>query len=211
MQETQSENSRVPKVISVVNQKGGCGKTTLSFNIIKNLQRNNRKYEVVAVDLDQQKNLKSMLPEICLTDVAAKELKEIESDFVVVDNPPLFSNETIHQLMHVDVVVVPLLMERLDLENTQSFLETAKAVGAENKIKIVLLHNGSNTLIYKSLRPYIDELVKEYGCEILCEMRKSQTISKANLQGKTPFEITSPKNVRDEFKTLFKELNRCLH
>ena len=51
-----------PKIISLLNNKGGVFKTTLTFNLAKNYLRNNR--TVTTIDFDQQENLSRMLPEI---------------------------------------------------------------------------------------------------------------------------------------------------
>lgn len=45
------------KIISVINQKGGVGKTTISFNLAKGLA--GKKYKVLAIDNDPQGNLTS--------------------------------------------------------------------------------------------------------------------------------------------------------
>ena len=77
-----------PRIISLINNKGGVFKTTLSFNLAKNFIRNNRK--VTTVDFDQQENLSKMLPEITQSGTKASELENIEADYVIVDTGPTF-------------------------------------------------------------------------------------------------------------------------
>jgi len=51
------------KIITIANQKGGVGKTTVAFNLVKELSR--RKFRILAIDNDPQGNLTSaILPEI---------------------------------------------------------------------------------------------------------------------------------------------------
>ncbi len=49
------KKKRKAKVISIVNQKGGVGKTTIAFNLAVDLARDG--YKVLAIDNDQQGNL----------------------------------------------------------------------------------------------------------------------------------------------------------
>lgn len=59
------ENSfkpKEPKIISLIQNKGGSFRTSLAFALSKNFIRNNR--IVRCYDWDQQQNLQKMLPEI---------------------------------------------------------------------------------------------------------------------------------------------------
>ena len=197
-----------PRVISLINNKGGVFKTTLSFNLAKNFLRNNRK--VVTVDFDQQENLSKMLPDITQSGTKAGDLRDIEADYVIVDTGPTFAQDHIQLMLKSNVIITPFHLERLDIEQTTSLLETARALNVTNKIKLVLIHSGKHTQMYKTLKPFVDGLCEEYSVDILCEMRRSQAVPQANLTNQTVFEIQSPPDVRKEFKTLFGELGKCL-
>ncbi|MAG65320.1 MAG: hypothetical protein CMK74_05540 [Pseudomonadales bacterium] len=197
-----------PRIISLINNKGGVFKTTLSFNLAKNFIRNNRK--VTTVDFDQQENLSKMLPEITQSGTKASELENIEADYVIVDTGPTFVQDHIQLMLKSNIILTPFHLERLDIEQTTTLLETAKALNVTNKVKLILIHSGKHTQMYKTLKPFVDGLCEEYGVDILCEMRRNQAVPQANLTNQTVFEIQSPPDVRGEFKQFFSEVGKCL-
>ena len=201
-------SKKSPKIISFLNNKGGVFKTTLTFNLAKNYLRNNR--SVTTIDFDQQENLSRMLPEITQTGVKAADLGDIEADYVIVDTGPTFVQDHIQLMLRSDVIITPFQLDRMDIEQTTTLLETAKALGVTNKVKLVVIHSGHHTQMYKSLKPFVDNVCNDYGVEILCEMRRNQAVPKANLSNQTIFEITSPPDVRKEFKDLFNGVGQCL-
>ena len=197
-----------PKIISLLNNKGGVFKTTLTFNLAKNYLRNSR--IVTTVDFDQQENLSRMLPEITQSGVKAADLKDIEADYVIVDTGPTFVQDHIQLMLRSDVIITPFQLDRMDIEQTTTLLETAQALGVTDKVKLVVIHSGHHTQMYKALKPFVDNICEEYGVDILCEMRRNQAVPKANLTNQTIFEINSPPDVRKEFKNLFNGVGQCL-
>jgi cellulose biosynthesis protein BcsQ len=151
-----------------------------------------------------------MLPEITQTAVKAADLGDIEADYVIVDTGPTFVQDHIQLMLRSDVIITPFQLDRMDIEQTTTLLETAKALGVTDKVKLVVIHSGHHTQMYKSLKPFVDNICKDYGVEILCEMRRNQAVPKANLSNQTIFEISSPPDVRKEFKELFNGVGQCL-
>ena len=199
---------RIPKIISLLNNKGGVSKTTLAFNLSKNYLRNNRK--VISIDFDQQGNLSRMLPDTTQSDIKAEELKELDADYIIVDTGPTFVMDHVNLMLESDLILVPFQLERMDIEQMRSLLATASKLNVSHKVKIIAIHSGKSTKMYKALSPLVDEICEEYGIEILCEMRRNQAVSQANLNYKTVFEISSPPEVRAEFKELFKRVGESL-
>jgi cellulose biosynthesis protein BcsQ len=193
------------RVIALLNNKGGVTKTTTAFNLIQNYRRSGR--VVVPVDFDQQSNLSKMLPDITQTSLKADELKDLEADYVIVDTGPTFRQDHIKLMLESDVILTPFQLDRMDIEQTTTLLDTAAALNVIDKVKLIIVHSGHHTQMYKALRPAIENIAKEYGVEILCEMRRNQYVPKANLHAKTVFEIQSPPDVRKEWKELFKKLS----
>ena len=202
------EVQKEPRVISLMNHKGGVLKTTLSFNLAKNFMRNNRK--VTTVDFDQQKNIERMLPESTESGLNASELKSLGGDYVIVDTGPTFSQNHVQLLLKSDVVIVPCQLEGMDVQQTVALFETAQAMNVLNKLKIVVVHSGKHTVMYKLLRPTVEELASEFGVDIICEIQKNQSVSQANLQNKSVFEAQTAPQVRKEYKEFFKGVGKCL-
>lgn len=196
------------RIISFMNNKGGCHKSTLCFNLAKNYLKNGR--IVTVIDFDQQENIKTMLPEITMSGLSPDELREIEADYVLVDTGPTFVQDHIQLMLQSDLILVPVILDRLDIEQTMKMLKTAQALTVTEKIRLIPIHSGTNTQMYKSLMPFIEKSANDFGVSLLSSMRKSQAVPQANLQNKTVFEINSPPNIRNEFKAFFKEVGSCL-
>lgn len=192
------------RIVSLLNNKGGVFKTTLAFNLAKNYLRNGR--VVTTIDFDQQGNLSKMLPDITQTGIKAAELRSIEADYVIVDTGPTFQQDHIQLMLKSDLILTPFQLDRMDIEQTTTLLETARALNVTDKVKLILIHSGHHTQMYKTLKSVIDNIASDYGVEIICEMKRNQSVPKANLEGKTVFEIQSPPDIRNEFKNLFKEV-----
>lgn len=197
-----------PRVISLLNNKGGVFKTTFAFNLARNYQRNGR--SVTTIDFDQQENLTRMLPDITQSGIKATDLKNIEADYIIVDTGPTFQQDHIQLMLKSDLILTPFQLDRMDIEQTTTLLETAKALNVTSKVKLILIHSGHHTQMYKTLKPFVVELCKKYGVDVLCEMKRNQAVPKANLERKTVFEIQSPPDVRNEFKNFFREIGKHL-
>jgi cellulose biosynthesis protein BcsQ len=205
-----SFKSKEPKIISLIQNKGGSFRTSLAFAIAKNFLRNNR--IVRCYDWDQQQNLQKMLPEITQSGrgVQVSDLETIEADYIINDTPPTIDNSSIMLMLKSDSVLVPFHLSRFDVEQATSLLETAKAMGVSHKTKLILIHSGKHTNMYKNLKPFVEELCSDYDVEVICELSRNQAVPQGLLQGKTIFEINSPPSVREEYKTLFKQVGKSL-
>lgn len=204
------DQPRKNRSVALMNNKGGVTKTTTAFNIAKNFIRDGR--TVVCVDFDQQEQLQGMLPEITRSDIRdPQDIPDINSDYVIVDTGPTFTMEHMELMDVVDMIIMPIQLESLDVEQSVKLLKTIKRIGHCPKTKIILIHSGKHTLMYKNLMPLISNLTEQFGVDVLCEMKKSQAVPQATLQRKTVFEIQSPPEVRSEFKLLFKEIKKHLN
>lgn len=123
------------KIIVLTNQKGGCGKTTLTINIALGLQKDNKK--ILIIDGDPQssatkwaKNASDTCPFPCaITSLAVaqeKAHKTIEKfmpdyDYIVIDCPPAvdtgFNKST---LLVADLAIIPVITSPLDMYATVS-------------------------------------------------------------------------------------------
>lgn len=122
------------KMIAILNQKGGGGKTTISINLARTLQKKEKR--VLLIDADPQGSTSdwhSVNPENDLEMLALqrgsleKELKKIkqksEYDYVVIDGAPQIMETCIAALRTVDLVIIPVQPSPLDLWATADLVE----------------------------------------------------------------------------------------
>lgn len=113
------------RVIAVINQKGGTGKTTLALNLSAGLAR--RAVTVIA-DADPQRSIsqwvamggdEDALPRVTpISDSAAAVISHLKKNhhYVVVDCPPTVQGAVIEEIMaSADWVLIPVLPSPLDL------------------------------------------------------------------------------------------------
>ncbi len=136
-------------IISLVNQKGGVGKTTAAINLAASLKRKN--HSLVFIDADPQG---SAIQWHAVEENKAFEIKhhpgtiyqhEINElaqkyDYVVIDAPPALGDVTRSILAVTDLAVVPLSPSPLDVWSCWKTLELIKEVQQQNtKLKSKLL------------------------------------------------------------------------
>lgn len=125
------------KIILVTHQKGGVGKSTLTFNLAANLMGNAK---VCILDMDNQGSLLnisglSSVP-IFTSEKLTEKLKK-DYDFIFIDTPP-YINEKISELCEIaDIIIIPTKAGILDLLAIKSTIDIIKEANAENKALIV--------------------------------------------------------------------------
>lgn len=114
----------MPKIILITHQKGGVGKSTLTFNLAQNIAANSR---VAVLDFDLQGSL-SQLEEL-VTDFKIipyqdklESISELQYDFIFIDTPPYLSNHLAKLISISDLIIVPTKAGILDLLAIKSTL-----------------------------------------------------------------------------------------
>lgn len=134
----------MPKIILLTHQKGGVGKSTLTFNLAQNIATNSK---VAVLDFDLQGSL-SQLKEL-VTDFEIipyqgqlESILEREYDFIFIDTPPYLSNHLPKLISMADLVIVPTkagILDLLAIKSTLSIIEqenrTADTMVVFNMIK----------------------------------------------------------------------------
>ncbi|WP_343330514.1 ParA family protein [Polaribacter staleyi] len=113
------------KIILVTHQKGGVGKSTLTFNLAQNISKNAK---VAVLDFDLQGSL-SQLKEL-VTDFEIIPFKDeiddipkLDYDFIFIDTPPYLSNHLPKLIEITDLVIIPTKAGILDLLAIKGTLE----------------------------------------------------------------------------------------
>ncbi len=157
-------------IYSVLNQKGGVGKTTLSIHLAADLSR--RKRRVLLIDGDPQGSSLAWsefrkeptfsvvsMPKTTLN----QEIKMIASDYddVVIDGPPRVTKLTASIILSSDVVVIPTQPSPLDVwvaAETVDMVREAQIRRPNLKCAIVINRRIANTSIGNKVRDSLGEL-----------------------------------------------------
>lgn len=168
-------------IISLVNQKGGVGKTTTAVNLASSLARKN--HRVVLVDLDPQGSATKwhavegnqafeILNRSNLS--AATDLGALSTayDYVVVDAPPAINELTRNVLEVSDVTVIPVTPSSLDLWACADTLKMAKEVREKHpdlEIKFLINRKIPGTRSGREIRQTLDEFNTDVINTELCQ------------------------------------------
>jgi chromosome partitioning protein len=119
-------------VISLVNQKGGVGKTTIAINLASGLALRNS--SILLVDSDPQGSVLQWhsiqkqdfiavedLPQP--SDSARFRNRASKYDYVIIDTPPAIREITIQVLYATDLVLIPIAPSALDLWSSKRVLD----------------------------------------------------------------------------------------
>lgn len=151
-------------IISLINQKGGVGKTTTAVNLASSLARKN--YRLVLVDLDPQGSATKwhdvegnqafeILNRSNLFTAADLEALSTAYDYVIVDAPPAISALTRNVLAVSDVTIIPVTPSSLDIWACADTLKMAKEVREKHpglEIKFLINRKIPGTRAGKEIR-----------------------------------------------------------
>ena len=129
--------------VTVWNYKGGVGKTTISLILSQTASRQGLK--VLAVDLDEQRNLSEALklsqhnfPSIEVRTDLKQEYAEENFDFYVIDTHPSKDDTVKSAMQFADIVLIPILPDYLSIINLRPVLNYVKSCGVgEGQVAVV--------------------------------------------------------------------------
>jgi chromosome partitioning protein len=197
-------------IISVINQKGGVGKTTLSVNLAAALA--GRKLRVLVVDADPQGS--------ALDWVAARgqdtpfavagmskpilhlELAKVAKDFdaVLIDGPPRVYDVAKSAVMASDAVLIPVLPSQFDVwaaEETVKLLQECATYKERLRAAFVINRKITNTAIgrdvAKALKRYPQPVLPTAVCQrvAFAESAHGRTVLELDAESAASKEITS--------------------
>lgn len=150
------------KVILTMHQKGGVGKSTLTFNLAVNLKDSAK---VCIVDLDFQGSLMNLRELSQVPIYNSEELNTVlnsDYDFIFIDTPPYLSENLTELCNLADVIVVPTkagVLDLLAIKSTIKIIENSK-----NTKKAIIVFNmvKPNTTLTEEIK---DQL-KEYDVKV---------------------------------------------
>lgn len=185
-------------IISILNQKGGAGKTTLSTNLAKGLQTRN--YKVLLIDSDPQGSARdwSAANENCSISVVGidrptieRDIKNISSnyDFIIIDGAPQAHDLAVSAIKASDLVLIPVQPSPYDIWATSDLVDLVKQRISitDNKLKAFFII--SRAIKGTKISSEIKEALSGYELPIL-EGRTTQRVSYATsaATGKSIFD-----------------------
>lgn len=145
------------KIILTTHQKGGVGKSTLTFNMALALKND---VKVCIIDLDLQGSLWRSRSALDIPIYSGDQMKDaIKSDYdlIFIDTPP-YLNEQLPKLSKLaDVIVIPTKTGIYDLLAIEDTISIIKDVKAEKKALIVFNMVKPNTTLTNEMHEAMEQ------------------------------------------------------
>ncbi|KAF0675263.1 ParA family partition ATPase [Profundibacterium mesophilum] len=156
------------KVITVAQQKGGAGKTTLAANLAVAFARAG--HRTALIDTDPQGSLgrwfmtrrESIEPGMEFSTASAwgvgyecDKLRK-QADIILVDTPPKVDSDLRPALRESDLLLIPVATSKVDLWATESILDMAQRV--DRPVMLVLNRFKARTTVSEEVMAEIDRL-----------------------------------------------------
>ncbi len=207
------------KIITVTQQKGGAGKTTLAAHLAVGYTAMNK--SVVAVDIDPQQSLSRWyglrldrmngLPAGVLVSATEGWRARVEveraaagHDLVIIDSPPHAETEARIAIRAADLVVVPVQPSPMDLWATRPTLELAAA----ERVPALLVFN--RVPARAKLTEAMDAEASKLGAKIArARLGNRVAFAAALAEGKAVGEAQPRGRAAEEIAALAKEILRA--
>jgi chromosome partitioning protein len=210
-------------IISIVNQKGGCGKSTTAVHLAYWLAQN---HQVTLIDADSQQSssgwLRSLEPQSipyqAILDpeelFEAVETADEKYDLVIVDGPGSLSEVTKTILDVSDLTLVPCQPSGLDLSSSSKILQVIrqrqKVRGGQPLVGLFLSRAVKGTVLLKEAQQALAQDTRFPLLDTIIYQR--QCISDAPVQQATIFDLSgsAAKSAAKDYEALFQEALKYL-
>jgi len=186
--------------ILVASSKGGCGKTTIATNLAAHFAQEGK--NTVLVDADRQgssqrwaeKRAGLPAPVLAISGLRRDWQNKIPEDAerVIVDGPAGIRADELAELLDgIDVLLIPVLPSRIDLEASEAFLSEIANLARTKRCKVAV------GLVANRLKPWTtasQEAVEEYKrlpLPLLAQLRDTQGYVLVAGLGKSIFDYHS--------------------
>ena len=202
------------KVITIAQQKGGTGKTTLAVHLaLAFIKYHNHKVAIIDTDPqgslgkwfmirseknDLNKNLTFKTASLWGAQYESKILKQ-DHDIVIIDTPPKIESDARPAIEAADLVLIPVAPSHVDFWATESIIEIAKK--AKRKVLIQINRANHRSKLISKTHEYIKSInVKSTDTLIghrqifVASMGEGKTVVEKQRKSKAVEEIKSISN-----------------
>jgi chromosome partitioning protein len=210
------------KIIAILNQKGGAGKTTLATNLARALQLNGD--NVLLVDSDPQGSSRDwnaasdaeLLPVVGLDrPTLAKDIQALINEnrhFIIIDGAPQIAELAVAAIKCADVILIPVQPSPYDIWACDDLVEIIKArqevTNGTPKAAFVISRVIKNTKLSKE----IGEALEGYGLPVFQNFTSQRVVYPQSASiGSTVLDIEAAAEAAAEINAIMKELKEFLN
>lgn len=217
-------------IVSIVNEKGGSGKTTLAVNLSAKLAEEGD--NVLLIDADPQKStevfsdmrsqsgLKPLFSNVSRTGISlGDEIERMSKSFdsIIIDTGGRDSKEMRKAMLYSNLVIIPTIPSQYDvpvLENMFEIYDEAKQVNTKLLAFVLVNRASPNPFLAKemdNLKAFVATIKAEKGLNDLILLKNSlferQAYRKAVVEGKSVNEFCDKKDkALQDFEKFYKEI-----
>ncbi|HRJ34237.1 MAG TPA: ParA family partition ATPase [Fimbriimonadaceae bacterium] len=206
-------------IFSIVNQKGGVGKTTLSIHLADGLFKRGRKVALIDADAQNSSLLwsaartgENLFPVMNMAkDTLYKEIQSLSGAFddIVIDGPPRVASILKAAIAAADVVIVPVKPSSVDVwaaTDVVQLIQEVQNIKEGLRATFVINERRPNTRLARD----VEEALKQLGLEVTATSIHSRSAYAVSIgAGQTVFDIEPNGKAAAEMSRLIDELTHA--
>ena len=214
-------------IITIINQKGGVGKSTIALNLAAALTNNN--CSVFVIDADPQGTLSMwagvrlrQTPSKINTDITITEKPWLPEDilkltqppnydFIIIDCGPANNKVTKATLVVSKLALIPISPSPLDIDSVRATIKLIQQGTVRGAVKLKAYLLISKKIVGTNLAKEVRQACQVLRLPILkTEISQRIALCESAITGQSVFEYASTSLATKEFINLGKEVKKCL-